>query len=155
MLQQQIEIDATPDAVWAALGDVRNLARWSPQVLSTRLSDGAEACALGTRFTNKNQAGELVWVTHAEITAYEERVGLSFRVEENYAVWSFALQPCPGGTTVIQRRETPDGISELSRELTDGFMGGQDAFTETMRAGMRATLAALKAEVETAEGLRP
>ena len=40
------------------------------------------------------------------------------------------------------------GISELSRELTDGFMGGQAAFTAETRSGMRQTLLGIKEAAE-------
>ena len=63
-------------------------------------------------------------------------------------VWTFLLEPAAGGTVLTQRRETPEGISDLSLEWTDAFMGGQAAFTETMRAGMRQTLEQIKAAAE-------
>ncbi len=148
MLHEEIEIAAAPEAVWALIGDVRNLSRWSPQVSSTRLSGGAEECAVGTRFTNRNEAGELTWTTHGQITAYDEGRRLAFRVEENYVVWSFELAPTADGTRLVQRRDEPDGVSQLSRDLIDGFMGGQEAFTVSMERGMRETLAGIKAEAE-------
>jgi hypothetical protein len=42
-----------------------------------------------------------------------------------------------------------DGLSDLSLELTDGFLGGQAAFTATLRTGMRQTLEAVKAAAES------
>lgn len=71
---------------------------------------------------------------------------IAFRIEENWAVWSFQLEEIDHDTTVLtQRRETPDGISDLSLELTEAFMGGTEVFTETMRARMRQTLAGIRA----------
>ena len=64
-------------------------------------------------------------------------------------VWSFRLDPTDAGTRLTQRRDTPDGISDLSLELTDGFLGGQEVFTETLRAGMRQTLERIR---DAAEG---
>jgi hypothetical protein len=62
--------------------------------------------------------------------------------------WSFLLEQTDHQTvTLTQRRETLDGISDLSRNLTDAHMGGQRAFTETMRAGMKETLQGIRTTV--------
>ncbi len=129
LLEQSIEIAAPVAEVWALVSDVRRMPEWSPQVTSTRLRSGFETCELGAQFTNRNAYGELEWTTHAEIVRFEPERELAFRVEENWAIWSFHLSTSGDGTLLTQRRELPDGLSDLSRELTDGFMGGQDAFT--------------------------
>ncbi|HJQ04245.1 MAG TPA: SRPBCC family protein [Nocardioides sp.] len=148
-LYDEVEIAAPPAAVWGLVGDVTRMAEWSPQVTSTRLSGEATACGLGTRFTNRNAHGELVWTTHGEIVGYEAERRLAFRVEENFVVWCFDLLPAADGTRLVQRREAPDGISDLSRDLTEGFLGGQEVFTAMMRDGMRETLARIKAAAES------
>ncbi len=148
LLEQSIEIAAPVAAVWDLVSDVRRVSEWSPQVTSTRLRAGFDACELGTQFTNRNKLGDLEWTTHAEIVRFEAEREIVFRVEENWALWSFTISDGDAGTVLTQRRETPDGISDLSHELTDGFMGGQDAFTETLLAGMRETLEQIKAAAE-------
>lgn len=149
LLEQSIEIAAPVAEVWALVSDVRRMPDWSPQVTSTRLRSGFETCELGTQFTNRNVYGELEWTTHAEIVRCEPEQELAFRVEENWAIWSFQLSSADsGGTLLTQRRELPDGLSDLSQELTDGFMGGQDAFAESQLAGMRETLEGIKTTAE-------
>ena len=148
LLEQGIEISAPAGVVWELVSDVRRMSDWSPQVTSTRLRDGFDTCALGAQFTNRNTLGDLEWTTHAEIVRFEVEREIAFRVEENWAVWSFSLTTDGEGTTLTQRRETPDGISDLSHELTDGFMGGQDEFTKTLLDGMRETLERIKAAAE-------
>jgi len=148
-LQDHVEIDAPPETVWTLVGDPTRMADWSPQVDSTRLADGATVCALGTRFTNRNVQGELAWITHGEVVRHEPGRALAFRIEENWAIWSFELEPRPdGGTVLHQRREAPEGISELSRELTEAFLGGMDALTADLRSGMRETLIGIKTAAE-------
>ena len=149
LLEDTIEIDADPARVWALVSDVCRMAEWSPQVTSTRLRKGYDEVALGAEFTNRNHYGELEWTTHATVTRFEPQQALAFRVEENWQVWSFELTPLDGGRTrLVQRREAPDGLSDLSLQLTEGFMGGVESFTETMRAGMAETLDAIRATVE-------
>lgn len=147
-LEDRIDIEASPDEVWAVVSDVRRMAEWSPQVTSTRLRAGFDDVALGAEFTNRNRQGELEWTTHATVVRFDPGRELAFRVEENWVVWSFRLEPTATGTRLTQRREAPDGVSPLSRELTDGFMGGQEAFTASMRAGMRQTLEGIRAAIE-------
>ncbi len=147
-LMDSVHINAPAERVWALVSDVCRMPDWSPQVDSTRLRTGFDTVGLGTQFTNRNIAGDLVWTTHAEIVRFEPERELAFRVEENWLVWSFALAAEGTGTVLTQRREAPDGVSELSLELTNGFMGGVETFTETMRAGMRQTLERIKAEAE-------
>lgn len=148
LLEDCVEIDASPADVWALVSDVCRMSEWSPQVASTRLRAGFDEVALGTQFTNRNHEGELVWTTHGEIVRFEPERAIAFRVEENWSVWSFLLEPTERGTRLVERRELPDGISQLSIDLTDGFMGGQEEFTAGLRAGIRQTLDAIRAAAE-------
>ena len=147
-LETSIDIAAPIARVWELVSDVRRMSEWSPQVVSTRLRAGFDTVGLGAQFTNRNVNGEAVWTTHGEIVRFDVEREMAFRVEENWLIWSFVLEPTAHGTRLTQRREQPDGISELSHELTVGFFGGHDAFTEVMRAGAADTLFALKAAAE-------
>lgn len=146
-LEDSISIDASPTRVWALVSDVRRMAEWSPQVTSTRVADGTEL-AEGAAFTNRNRHGELEWTTHARIVRFAPEEEIAFRVEENWAVWSFHLRPDGDGTLLTQRRSTPDGISDLSRELTETALGGMEVFNQSLREGMRETLTGIKATAE-------
>jgi len=149
VLETSVEIDAPLQLVWDLISDVRRMSEWSPQVTSTRWRSGFDAPGAGAQFTNRNQHGELAWTTHAEIVEWVPQRRLAFRVEENWAIWSFQLEPVAAGVRVTQRREAPDGVSDLSHELTEGFLGGHAVFTETLRAGMTQTLEAIRSAVET------
>jgi uncharacterized protein YndB with AHSA1/START domain len=150
-LSASIEISAPVEEVWQLVSDVTRMPEWSPQVTSVRLRTGFDEVALGAEFTNRNSlGGGLDWTTHATITAYDAPREVAFRVEENWVTWRFLLEPSSAGTVLHQRREAPDGISDLSQQLTDGFMGGTEQFTETLRTGMSETLERIKAAAEKA-----
>lgn len=143
-----IRIAAPTERVWALVSDVRRMSDWSPQVNETRLRAGFDDVRLGTQFTNHNGKGDLAWTTHAEIVRFEPGREIAFRVEENWMIWSFTVVPEGAGSLLTQRRDAPDGVSDMSLDLTNRFMGGVEAFTESMRAGMRMTLERIRDEAQ-------
>lgn len=144
-LEESIEIDAPPAQVWALVTDLARMAAWSPQVVKTFVKGPVR---LGTRFRNINRRGLLVWPTSAKVVRFEPHTDFAFRVKDNFTIWSFTLEPTASGTRVTQRREVPDGISEVSVKLTNIALGGQEKFTGELRSGMRQTLERMKVEAE-------
>lgn len=149
LIEASVDIAAPPAKVWELVSDLTRMPQWSPQVDSTRLRGDAQEVAVGVQFTNRNSQGELAWGTTGEVVRLDPGRELAFRILENWAIWSFHLEPAAeGGTRLTQRRELPEGLSELSQELTDGFMGGQEVFTAQLREGMRQTLDGIRACAE-------
>lgn len=152
LLEDTIEIDAPPAQVWALVTDIPRMAAWSPQVVKTSVQGGE--VKEGARFRNFNRDRFLFWPTNGKVVRFEPPGAdgsgdFAFRIKENKTIWSFQLEPnASGGTRVTQRRETPDGISGLSMNLTKVAFGGQDRFTGVLRDGMRQTLERIKTEAE-------
>jgi uncharacterized protein YndB with AHSA1/START domain len=148
-LEESVGIDATAEDIWRLVSDPRRMAEWSPQVDSVRLRAGSGQPCLGTEFTNLNREGDLTWTTHGTIVRFDHAREFAFRIEENWVVWSFRIETAgPGRTQVIQQRQTPEGISDYSLDLTEEYLGGQEAFARILRAGMRQTLDRIKAAAE-------
>lgn len=148
-LHAAIEVDATPAQTWALVSDVRRMPEWSPQVRRTFVPGGA--VQRGSRMINLNHRGWMHWPTQARVVRFEPHREIAFRVTENWTVWSYALEPLDGGTRtrIVHRRETPDGISPLSKGLTKVAFGGIPAFSDEMRAGMQRTLERIRASLES------
>lgn len=146
-LEATIDIDASPAQVWALVTDVKRMTEWSPQVFRCTIKgDGVQ---LGTRFSNLNRQGLLFWPTRGKVVRFDPHRDFAFRIADNRTVWSYQLEPLPGGgTRVTQRRELPDGISPISLRLTKIALGGVESFTERLHVGMRQTLDRIKAEAE-------
>ena len=144
-LEATTTINASPAQVWAAITDLPRMASWSPQVVKTIVLGQVKQ---GTRFFNINHQGWKHWPTTAQVVRFTPHSDFAFRVAENTTVWSFQLEDTADGTAVTHRRETPSGISALSRSLTKVAFGGQESFTAEMRSGMATTLANLKADLE-------
>jgi uncharacterized protein YndB with AHSA1/START domain len=146
-IEASIEIAAPPARVWELLSDLRNMPRWSPQVRKTFVRGGA--VRQGSKLVNINGRGLLRWPTQAMVTEFVPEQRLAFRIKENWTVWSFTLEPtADGGTRVVQRREAPRGISDVSVRLTKGVLGGLEEFTTELQAGMNQTLTKVKADAE-------
>jgi len=147
VLEATIEIDVAPEKVWALVSDIERMSSWSPQVVRSTVN--GDTVGLGTTFTNENHQGDVVWPTNARVVRFEPPRDFAFKVKENRLIWSFQLEPLPGGgTRVTERREAPEGITDLSINFTEAYLGGVEEFTERQRSGMQETLERLKAEAE-------
>ncbi|WP_110240439.1 SRPBCC family protein [Nocardioides gilvus] len=142
-IEQTVDIAAPPEKVWELVSDLPRLSEWSPQVLKSFLR-GGRPVRQGSRLLNVNHKGLLVWPTRSEVVRFEEGREIAWRIEENGSTWSFALEPTATGTHLVQRREAPKGLSQISISLTDRFMGGQGVFQAELQQGMRQTLAQVK-----------
>ena len=147
LLEESIEIDAPPVAVWALVTDLPRMAEWSPQVVKTFVRGGQ--VRHGATMVNINRRGPLFWPTQSKVVRFEPHRDFAFRIKENWTIWSFELEPTATGTRLTQRREAPQGISNLSKTLTRRVLGGQDSFQSELREGMRGTLERIKREAET------
>jgi len=146
-IEASIDIDAPPAAVWALVSDLRNMPRWSPQCRKTIVRGGV--IREGAKLININRRGLLFWPTQAMVTEFVPEEKISFKIRENWTIWSFTLSPSlDGGTTVVQRREAPKGISEVSVRLTNAVLGGVDIFTTELEQGMAQTLQKIKNDAE-------
>lgn len=146
-IEAAIEIAAPPAKVWALVSDLSNMPRWSPQVRKVFVRGGT--VAKGTRMVNINRRGLLVWPTQSMVTEFEPEEKVAFRVKDNWTVWSFTLTPtADGGTSLVQRREAPQGISDISVKLTKAVLGGVEDFASELEQGMNATLGKIKVDAE-------
>jgi uncharacterized protein YndB with AHSA1/START domain len=144
-IEATTEIAAPPAEVWKLVSDLRNMARWSPQVVKTFVKAPVTE---GSTMLNINRRGLLVWPTQSKVVRFVPEREIAFRVKENYTVWSYLLEPAGSGTRVTARREAPHGISDLSVGLTKRALGGVDAFTAELQDGLRQTLQRIKADAE-------
>lgn len=148
-LEASIDIAATPAEVWTLVSDLRNMSRWSPQCRKTFVRGGV--MREGTKVVNLNRRGLLFWPTQAMVTEFVPERRIAFRIRENWTIWSFTLSATPdGGTRLVQCREAPKGISDVSVGLTKAVLGGVEGFTTELQQGMNQTLSKIKQDAEAA-----
>lgn len=145
-IEQSVDVEAPPERVWSLVSDLSRIAEWSPQVVRTFVRGGE--VKQGARLVNLNRKGLLVWPTRAEVVRFEPGREVAWKIRENGATWSFALEPTSTGTRVVQQRDLTDGPTELHLSFADRFLGGQGPFQAELQAGMRQTLAHVKALAE-------
>lgn len=141
-IEQSVDVAAAPERVWPLVSDLPRISEWSPQVMKTVVLGGT--LQQGARLVNLNRRGLLVWPTRATVVRLDPGREIAWKIKENGSTWSFTLEPTATGTRLLQRRDAPDGLSEVSISLTDRFMGGQAVFQAELQAGMRQTLARVK-----------
>lgn len=147
--EEHIVVDVPPAEVFAAVTDVRRMARWSPECFAVwiwRRDNGRPA-----RFIGWNRYGPFVWFTTCQVRVVDPDAEFAFDVTTfgfPVARWGYRFSSTEGGTKVteywVDRRGR--GATVLGRIFT-----GKSATMrpEVNREGMRETLRRLKSELET------
>jgi hypothetical protein len=146
---ESVVVDAEPAEVYAAVADVRRMARWSPECFATWVwsrKDGHAAAFVGF-----NRRGPLLWFTTCRVVVAEPGEEFAFEVTTfglPVSRWTYRLAPVPGGTELTEHwldRRTR-GAHILGRVFTGRVAGDRPAAN---REGMRTTLNRIKAELES------
>ncbi len=158
-VSESIEIAAAPEAVYALVSDVTAIGRFSPEAQGARVLGGsgdraADGPLVGMRFAGRN-VGSVPWQrwsTLCTVTAADPAREFGFDVSflgAPIAHWHYALDPVDGGTLLTEtwtdRRRGPVGFAMVNGGAL--LTGVRDRGRHN-RAGMRATLERLKAELE-------
>ena len=146
-IESSIEIDAPPARVWEVISDVRNAPQWSSQAVKVITPGGRTT--KGTWALNINKRGPVFWPTTSRVVEFEPGRRFANRISENTPIWVFELEPTAnGGTRLTERREVPEGLTFISKFLTDKLFGGQPSFTSEMGEGVSLSLQRIKTLVE-------
>jgi hypothetical protein len=141
-------IAAVPVELYALISDVTNMGRWSPENHACRWVGGATGPVVGARFKGANRRGRRRWSTTSKVVVADEGRRFAFDVGfvgAPISRWTYDFEAVDGGTRVTETWE--DRRPGIMRRLSPYVMGVPDQAAHN-RAGMEATLAALKASVE-------
>ncbi|MFC9537096.1 SRPBCC family protein [Streptomyces sp. NPDC056975] len=158
----EIEIDATPERVWALVSDIGTSVRHSPELHEVEWLEGAEGPAVGAYFVGRNRnAGLGEWQTVSRIVCMDTARTFQWEVvyyEDRHhgvplATWTYHLEPVGDGTATRLRHgmrlgDAPGPLQrfvaqypEREEEIIDGRLA-------RLRAGIGTTLAGVKADAE-------
>ncbi|MCZ4534108.1 SRPBCC family protein [Gordonia terrae] len=147
LIEETIDIDATPEQVWSVISDLKRMGEWSPQCKKMIIRGGT--VGLGTKTININRRGPLVWPTTSKVVRFTPNQELGFRVAENRTIWSYTITPKDAGVTVTERREVNGSTTKVSSVLVDKLFGGAESFEEELKLGMAETLGKIKRAAES------
>ena len=150
-LRAEAHVDATPDEVWAVLGDVRRMPALSVELVRMiALKPGG--LRQGQWYLGVNRRGLVVWPTRSTVTDVEPGRLLAWNTASSGARWIWELVPEQGGTLVVHRRPVPRRLTLLARVFAAAFLGGISHHVDDLEQDMALSVARLKNAVET--GLR-
>ncbi|WP_019629114.1 SRPBCC family protein [Actinomadura atramentaria] len=148
--EESVVVAAPPEAVYAAVADPRRMREWSPELFAVLVRGG------GRKFTGFNRIGARVWFTDCRVTVAEPGRNYAFRVTSfglPVALWGYRVEDIGGGSVRLaeywedlRRDHRGAGLVSLLGRVFTGVAAPDRA--ERNRAGMRTTLARIKAAVE-------
>jgi hypothetical protein len=147
-LRAEAFVAATPDEVWAVLGDVRRMPGLSLELMRMiPLKPGG--LRRGQWYLGLNRRGLAVWPTRSTVTDVEPGRLLAWFTATSGAQWVWELLPEGDGTLVVHRRPVPRHVTLLARLYAAGFLGGITKHVDDLEDDMARSVARLKEVVES------
>jgi uncharacterized protein YndB with AHSA1/START domain len=105
-----VDVDASPEQVWAVLADVTRAGEWSHETRGGEWVDGATAAVPGARFRGRNRNGRKKWSRVCEVLTADAPREISWRtlasrLYPDSTRWTYELAPIEGGCRITQRFE--------------------------------------------------
>lgn len=146
-LRAETVIEATPQAVWAVLGDVRRMPELSPELVRMiPLKPGG--LRPGQWYLGLNRRKAVLWPTRSVVTDVEKSRKVVWDTRTSGARWIWELTPEGEGTRVVHRRPVPKRVTPLSVAFAKVFLGGIGGHADELEDGMAQSVAHLKRAVE-------
>lgn len=151
-LRVEATVAASPERVWELLTDLRRMPAWSPELVRMLpLKPGG--LRVGQWYLGLNRRKAVVWPTRSVVAVLEPGRTLAWDTRSSGARWIWEIAPDGAdGTRVVHRRPVPEGMTRLGRVFAAIALGGAEAHTDELEAGMRQTVARLAAAAESADG---
>jgi uncharacterized protein YndB with AHSA1/START domain len=152
MPEVSIDIDASPEAVYALVSDLPSMGRWSPECYRCDWVGGATAAAPGVRFTGRNRIGQRRWSTQGTVVVADPGRELSFDVHYlglPVSRWTYRIAPHSGGGVTLHE-STEDRRGAVMRFLGKALLLGTPGADRTRRNQdtMAVTVQRIKDEAE-------
>lgn len=160
-VSDSVVIAVDPVEIWRQLADPTQMPRWSTENTGARTGSVGRPLVQGEVFDGTNRRGRARWSTQCVVRhsvpgerfCFDvRRIGLGTpRLPGRIARWDYVLVSVAGGTEVSEtwtdgRRGWPDWLAAVfDRTVTGGRL-----FSDFQRRNIARTLAALKADLESA-----
>lgn len=147
-LSAEVWVDAPTAQVWEVLTDLRRMPSWSPELVRM-VPLGRGGLRAGSQYLGVNRRGPVVWPTRNRVVAVEPERLLAWDTLSSGARWVFELHPDGNRTRVVHRRPVATHLTLVSRGFATLLLGGASSHADELEDGMKATLQALKVDVES------
>ena len=143
-----VHMHAAPETVWGLVSDVTRIGSYSPETFEAEWLDGATGPAVGARFrghVKRNGRGPVYW-TNCVVTSCVPGAEFGFDVVQKgraLNTWAYRIEPAADGADVTESFRLAPTLPLRLYWALFGWARGR-----TNRDGMRATLEAIRAEVE-------
>ena len=140
-----VNVDASPERVYALVSDVTRMGEWSPETYRCRWI-GTDRPVPGARFKGYNRRGRARWSNTLMVVSAEPGREFSFRravLPCGVCDWRYSMEPDGEGTALTESYE----VTKPDWRITNWFNGlllGVADRDEDLRAGMRTTLERIK-----------
>lgn len=146
--EDSIVIAASPRDVYDMVSDITRMGEWSPVCRACWWDEGAGP-KVGAWFTGRNEVPGRTWETRSEVVAADRGREFAFVVGGNLVRWRYSFAPVDGGTKVTESWELlPDGVTRFGERYGEDAQAQIEDRRETAKAGIPATLAAIKKAAE-------
>jgi Polyketide cyclase / dehydrase and lipid transport len=146
-----LHIEAPADHIYQLVADVTRMPEFSPEILSCRWLDGAQAPAIGVRFAAKNKVPRRpAWTNKPVVTVVEPGRAFGFARTEPFGgtvEWSYRFEPDDDGTTVIESYQVTRPLSRVGWFIIGTLFGRSDRRSD-LRAGTEQTLRRIRDAAE-------
>jgi hypothetical protein len=144
-----VHVDASPERVYALVSDVTRMGEWSPETYRCRWV-GTEGPVPGARFKGYNRRGRARWSNTLVVVSAEPGREFSFRRDVlpcGVCDWRYHMEPERNGTRLTESYEVVKPDWRITNWFNGILLGVTDR-DDDLLAGMRATLAGIKAAAE-------
>jgi ribosome-associated toxin RatA of RatAB toxin-antitoxin module len=139
-----IVIALSPDDLYDMVSDITRMGEWSPVCKACWWDEGA-APAVDAWFTGRNELPERTWETRSQVVIADRGHEFVFVVGGTFVRWGYTFTPLESATRVTESWEfLPDGIASFEERFGADAQAQITNRSEAARAGIPATLAAIK-----------
>lgn len=147
-----IVIMRSPAELYDMVSDITRMGEWSPVTTKCWWDDPGAGAAADAWFTGRNESpGRDPWETKSQVVAASPGREFAFAVGGDWIRWGYMFTPVAAGTEVTESWEMlPAGLARFDQRFGDSAPVELADRYEKARAGIPATLAALKKAAESA-----
>jgi uncharacterized protein YndB with AHSA1/START domain len=145
-VEVSVHVDAPPEAVYAAVSDIRRMGEWSPETVHCEWIDGATGPAVGARFKGSNRRGLARWTTKPTVYAADPGHAFGFDVLPDTR-WTYRCEPEDTGTRLTESFEMLQDMAWYYAFVERWIMRVKDRRAD-LEAGMTQTIGRIKDAVE-------